>query len=412
MNIHKIQSHLHQSFLEEERKDAITGDLIQANDEVVFCGICKSAFLKDSWEYIGKKHCGQSKTLDSVPISVPLLLNVSLIKPYFITLTNSSISFEECNYLLSAFNPKDKKVTIVLEEAFQKGTEWYEELIKEAKLIENESSKNQQLQKIAGTKLSRNTIITQNSLTTLVIFLFLFFMLISFLSTISEKVLMGFLMLGGIYFGISKGRKMIPILDSSIKKRSIQTFLIQKTTSLGNQNSVTFGIFNHNLFFYFEKEQQGIFIEFTRISSIEIEYKSENYLYFTLKRSEQKAKEIKIPLIFSKKERITTFLLRLAKTKNEISNTSKVFLTDFPKDRVTFLKSKLIHYNEFVFTENYYSKPKKTPKNISPSIEELIVQAKEFQKLTESQKKSKERQNRNQHHQNQHQTQYKNYKRK
>ncbi|WP_338791404.1 hypothetical protein [Bernardetia sp. MNP-M8] len=137
MNIHKIDPHLHQSFLEEERKDAITGDLIQANDEVVFCGVCKSAFLKDSWEYIGKKHCNESKTLDSVPISQPLSLSVFKIIPTFITLINSDISFKECQNFLSTFKPSDKKTVIYLKENFKKGTSKYNELSDQYKRIES-----------------------------------------------------------------------------------------------------------------------------------------------------------------------------------------------------------------------------------------------------------------------------------
>ena len=93
MNIHKIDNHLHQSFLKEERKDAVTEDLIQAEDEVVFCGMCKSTFLKDSWQYMNQKHCGQTKTLSSVSVSKPLLLNVSIIRPHFIMLTNTKLFF-------------------------------------------------------------------------------------------------------------------------------------------------------------------------------------------------------------------------------------------------------------------------------------------------------------------------------
>jgi hypothetical protein len=40
---------------------------LQAGDEVVFCARCRSAFLKDSWEYLGKKHCEQRRTLQEVP---------------------------------------------------------------------------------------------------------------------------------------------------------------------------------------------------------------------------------------------------------------------------------------------------------------------------------------------------------
>jgi hypothetical protein len=42
----------HNHFLEEERKDPITGDKIVEGNEIVLCGACKSAFLLDSWNYI------------------------------------------------------------------------------------------------------------------------------------------------------------------------------------------------------------------------------------------------------------------------------------------------------------------------------------------------------------------------
>ena len=133
MNIHKIDPYLHQYFLEEERKDSVTGDLIQANDEVVFCASCKSAFLKGSWEYMDRKHCGQTKTLKKVPVSAPLLLNVTSIKPHFITLTNSTLSYKRYLKLLSSFSPMEKKVEILLDPILQRGTQQYRSLLEKTK---------------------------------------------------------------------------------------------------------------------------------------------------------------------------------------------------------------------------------------------------------------------------------------
>lgn len=56
-------------FLAEGRKDPVTGETFASGDEVVFCAACKSAFLKDSWDYMGGKHCGQHKTLTAFPNS-------------------------------------------------------------------------------------------------------------------------------------------------------------------------------------------------------------------------------------------------------------------------------------------------------------------------------------------------------
>ncbi|WP_338813132.1 hypothetical protein V9L05_17485 [Bernardetia sp. Wsw4-3y2] len=69
MHIHKINStsQEHQNFLAQNRKDPITGDSIAEGDEVVFCAGCKSVFLKDTWEYLGNRHCEQFETLIDFP---------------------------------------------------------------------------------------------------------------------------------------------------------------------------------------------------------------------------------------------------------------------------------------------------------------------------------------------------------
>ncbi|WP_291724805.1 hypothetical protein [Bernardetia sp.] len=66
-HIHKLSTETHFEFLNEHRKDPITGDLIKENDEVVICSSCKSVFLKESWEYLGKEHCNQNETLVVIP---------------------------------------------------------------------------------------------------------------------------------------------------------------------------------------------------------------------------------------------------------------------------------------------------------------------------------------------------------
>ncbi|WP_338766665.1 hypothetical protein WAF17_04280 [Bernardetia sp. ABR2-2B] len=49
------------------RTDPITGDSVKENDNVVFCAVCKSCFLEDSWVYMNERHCEQSFTLEVVP---------------------------------------------------------------------------------------------------------------------------------------------------------------------------------------------------------------------------------------------------------------------------------------------------------------------------------------------------------
>lgn len=69
MHTHKIDNEKHKEFLLQERKDPITGDLIQSSDEVVFCASCKSVFLLDTWLYLNEQHCEQSETLEKFPSS-------------------------------------------------------------------------------------------------------------------------------------------------------------------------------------------------------------------------------------------------------------------------------------------------------------------------------------------------------
>ncbi len=75
MHIHKISNQKHIHFLNEQRKDPITGDLIVEGDEVVFCANCKSAFLKSSWEYMGKRHCESKRTLYIFPRAKELVIS-------------------------------------------------------------------------------------------------------------------------------------------------------------------------------------------------------------------------------------------------------------------------------------------------------------------------------------------------
>jgi hypothetical protein len=67
MHTHRLHPTTHAALLAQDRRDPISGDFLQEGDEVVFCAACRSAFLKDSWEYLGKTHCGQRETLQDVP---------------------------------------------------------------------------------------------------------------------------------------------------------------------------------------------------------------------------------------------------------------------------------------------------------------------------------------------------------
>ena len=67
MTIHTLEKEKHYDFLSQNRIDPITGDILQEGNQIVICASCKSAFLADSWEYMGKKHCDQSITLTNIP---------------------------------------------------------------------------------------------------------------------------------------------------------------------------------------------------------------------------------------------------------------------------------------------------------------------------------------------------------
>ncbi|WP_338813917.1 hypothetical protein V9L05_00320 [Bernardetia sp. Wsw4-3y2] len=404
MNIHKINSHLHHSFLEEERKDGITGDLIQANDEVVFCGVCKSSFQKDSWEYMDRKHCGQTKTLNSVPVSKPLLLNVSIIQPYFITLTNSLVSFENCLEMLSDFNPIDKKIEIRLDPVFKKGTEQYIDLLEKIKEPTEGELQVQETETEQGWLSNVMIFIIITIIISVIVGLFA----IPFLDTVSSKLIFFSCTALMAYIFVFSNTKYS--LKKPVKKEKYQ-FPIRNVDVLESEESVTFGIFNHNLFLYFESIQQGVFIELARVSEIEIHYQSSCYVHLVLKKQDKTHKEVSIPLLFSKKERITAFLLRLAKTKKDISNQAKIKLVDFPERRVRLLKKKLRFYTDFIFPVKIEKKQgTKTEKYILRQVDgqkrAKTARVKEFLEDTTRYK------NRNQHHQNRHQTQYKNYKRR
>ncbi|WP_291727397.1 hypothetical protein [Bernardetia sp.] len=96
MHVYKIHKKKHAHFLKQNRQDPITGDLIVAGDEIVFCHECKSAFLKDTWEYLGGKHCDSKKTLSSFPQE--RALNLSTNEKIFGTLPSVIRNIRDNSY--------------------------------------------------------------------------------------------------------------------------------------------------------------------------------------------------------------------------------------------------------------------------------------------------------------------------
>ncbi|MEM6299967.1 MAG: hypothetical protein AAF740_14860, partial [Bacteroidota bacterium] len=74
IHTHVINPYYHADFLAQNRQDPITGEALQANDRIVFCAHCQSAFLEESWEYLGGEHCGQKNTLENFPKQQALTL--------------------------------------------------------------------------------------------------------------------------------------------------------------------------------------------------------------------------------------------------------------------------------------------------------------------------------------------------
>ena len=60
---HQLDRNKHGKFLDEQRSDPVTKNRFKHGDRIVFCAVCKSAFLEDSWHYLRGKHCNQHGTL-------------------------------------------------------------------------------------------------------------------------------------------------------------------------------------------------------------------------------------------------------------------------------------------------------------------------------------------------------------
>ena len=88
---HKLNSISHSHII--ERTDPITGDSVKENDTVVFCAICKSCFLEESWVYMNERHCEQEKTLESIPALPSNLIVKKTTEEVIAELRNKKINF-------------------------------------------------------------------------------------------------------------------------------------------------------------------------------------------------------------------------------------------------------------------------------------------------------------------------------
>lgn len=67
LHVHRLDPQQDEYFIAQEREDPVTGEFLEAGDEVVVCAGCQSAFLRESWEYLGGQHCRQHRTLPAIP---------------------------------------------------------------------------------------------------------------------------------------------------------------------------------------------------------------------------------------------------------------------------------------------------------------------------------------------------------
>ncbi|WP_338813828.1 hypothetical protein V9L05_21145 [Bernardetia sp. Wsw4-3y2] len=378
MNIHQINNSLHQDFLKEERKDPITGDMIKSGDRIVFCQVCKSAFLKDSWKYMNNRHCGQSDTLSEFPIATNLFFNVSVIQPQFITSTASYSPFNQWENFFSEFEPemREKKIKIHLEESFRPLTSGYRIFLNQAlpsyeKELEDYQYRYERPLTLANPHSLydyKRESFSESLLFNGILAIPLIFTLIPIIAFFPDSYLdKSFFSFVGVIWIFPTLQIIYHQIKNSIRKRKIkkETHFINSsppsyplTRKKENdmfrivrayQSSITFGIYESSLFLYFDKEQKSIFFTLEGLESIEIEYQSKLYLHLILNKLENTEKKVRVPLIFLNETEINFFLTELAKAKKQTKNNIRLKL-NFPSNRISDLDRKLVLSDEFEFT--------------------------------------------------------------
>jgi hypothetical protein len=214
MHIHKIDKQIHSEFLKENRQDPITGDLIEEGDEVVFCAECKSAFLKDTWLYLDKKHCNQSKTIKKPTFGQSLVLIKAKQETIFIPLEGAK-SFKK-------FSKKTKN---------SYWTSEYES-IKSNIIVYNERE---------GTGL-----IPLLGMVMYIVFMF--------------------------YFGSSVG--MFGLISSPFLALLARYYI--KLVYSSNKDKAMLGVGENELVIYFSKKRQKSFIAYKQVEKVIVTYKSED----------------------------------------------------------------------------------------------------------------------------------------
>ncbi len=372
MNIHKINNSLHQNFLEEERKDPITGDLIKAGDRIVFCQVCKSAFLKDSWKYMNNRHCGQLDTLSEFPVAMNLFFNILVIQPQFITSTANYSPFDQWEKFFSEFETREKKIKIHLEESFRPLTSDYRNFLNQALPSYEEELEDYQYRYERPLTLAnphslydyKRESFSESLLFNEILGLPLIFTLIPIIAFFPNGYLdKSFFSFVGVIWIFPTLQIIYHQIKNSIRKQKINKenhFINSSPPSYpltrkevndvfrivkAYHSSITFGIYESYLFLYFDREQKSIFLTLEGLENLEIEYQSKLYLHLILENTEKK---VRVPLIFLNDTEINIFLTELAKAKKQTKNNIRVKL-NFPSNRISDLDRKLVLSDEFEF---------------------------------------------------------------
>ncbi|WP_291727340.1 hypothetical protein [Bernardetia sp.] len=420
MHTHKIDKYLHQDFLEEKRKDPITGDLIEVDSEIVFCARCKSAFFRESWEFMDRRHCGQNQTLRNFPISRELLLNAPIINPAFITPLSSSYSVAEWNKHLKIFEVEEKKAVIHLKSTFLESWQASKRMIQSPfstshfEEIKKKTSKIKSITNPIGESKNIFTFFDEYPIGFIFTLFTIAFAAYSFI--FYEMSVLVLAILGTIWIGLAitfinqfykfklqnvGSRKKISIFSSNV--------LVDSYEEVKSYNlSTLFGIVENKFFLYNEKNN---FLSFCfHEKKITITYKSEKRLLLEIQAPNEEKQMFM--LVFFSKQRMTKFLSTLAKQKKRFDDKNKVSLLHFPANQEKHIKRKLGTHKEFVFVRPTPKVAQKEQLKDNSNKEEGIINPVDLTKLKKSQKVSKQSQNRNRHHQNRQQAQYRNYKRR
>lgn len=127
-HFHQLEKDNNRDFLLQQRVDPITGELIEAGHKIVICSSCKSAFFEESWQYLGGKHCNQTKTLSKIPITQTLWLKAKPLEflPFDFEGFDTKFHYQDMIYGFLEFMTKLLSVTGIISSFIAFSQERYE----------------------------------------------------------------------------------------------------------------------------------------------------------------------------------------------------------------------------------------------------------------------------------------------